>query len=76
MKFEEHVEKIRLKVEDAVKNALDRCGITADSWKKGKQKDENIEVGNIVQLIESIRSEGKDWRNCYDEIAGLCVYPV
>ena len=29
MKLEDHVEKIRIKVEEAVKNTLDRCGIIA-----------------------------------------------
>ena len=67
MKLEDHVERIRLKVEDAVKNALDRCGITADTWDKDREADSNIEIGNYIQLIESIQS-GKDWSYCYDEI--------
>ena len=67
MKLEDHVEKIRFKVEDAVKNALDRCGITADTWDKSKGVDSNIEIGNYRLLIESIQS-GKDWSYCYDEI--------
>lgn len=67
MKIEDHVERIRLKVEDAVKNALDRCGITVDTWNKDKEADSNIEVGNYKQLIESIQ-QGKDWSYCYDEI--------
>ena len=67
MKLEDHVERIRLKVEDAVKNALDRCGITADTWDKDREVDSNIEIGDYIQLIESIQS-GKDWSHCYDEI--------
>lgn len=67
MKIEDHVERIRLKVEDAVKNALDRCGITADTWNKNREVDNNIEIGNFKQLIESIQS-GNDWSHCYDEI--------
>lgn len=67
MKLEDHVERIRLKVEDAVKNALDRCGITADTWDKDREADSNIEIGNYIQLIESIQS-GKDWSYCYGEI--------
>nr|MCR5777563.1 N-6 DNA methylase [Lachnospiraceae bacterium] len=67
MKLEDHVERIRLKVEDAVKNALDRCGITVDTWDKDREIDSNIEIGNYVQLIESIQS-GNDWSYCYDEI--------
>lgn len=67
MKLEDHVERIRLKVEDAVKNTLDRCGITADTWDKDKEVDPNIEIGNYKQLIESIQS-GKDWSYYYDEI--------
>lgn len=67
MKLEDHVERIRLKVVDAVKNTLDRCGITADTWNKDKEDDSNIEIGNYKQLIESILP-GKDWSCCYDEI--------
>ena len=67
MKLEDHVERIRLKVEDAVKNALDRCGITVDAWDKDRDADSNIEIGNYKQLIESILP-GKDWPYCYDEI--------
>lgn len=67
MKLEDHVERIRLKVEDAVKNALDRCGITVDTWDKDREADSNIEIGNYVQLIESIQT-GKDWAYCYGEI--------
>ena len=47
MKIEDHVERIRLKVEDAVKNALDRCGITADTWNKNREVDNNIETHKI-----------------------------
>lgn len=67
MKLEDHVERIRLKVEDAVKNALDRCGITVETWDKDRDADSNIEIGNYKQLIESIQP-GKDWSYCYDEI--------
>ncbi|HUM83979.1 MAG TPA: hypothetical protein PLN48_09385 [Lachnospiraceae bacterium] len=67
MKLEDHVERIRIKVEEAVKNALDRCGISADSWNENTYSD-NIEIGNIGQLIESIQKENKDWQNCYGEI--------
>ena len=67
MRLEDHVERIRLKVEEAVKNTLDRCGITADACDKNRKVDSYIEIGNYKQLIESIQS-GKDWSYCYDEI--------
>lgn len=68
MKVEDYVEKIRLKVEDAVKNALDRCGITAVSNDLDDGIINGIEVGNVKQLIESISEEKHEWTECYDEI--------
>lgn len=68
MKIEEYVEKIRLKVEDAVKNTLDRCGITATSNDFKDVTIAGIEVGNVKQLIESISEEKHEWIECYEEI--------
>lgn len=68
MKLEEHVERIRLKVEDAVKNTLDRCGITEATGELTFREDSNIEIGNARQLIESIQADNKDWTHCYNEI--------
>lgn len=68
MKIENYVEKIRLKVEDAVKNTLDRCGITDESNNFSDGMISGIEIGNVEQLIESIISEKHEWKECFDEI--------
>ena len=47
MKIENYVEKIRLKVEDAVKNTLDRCGITDESNNFSDGMISGIEIGNV-----------------------------
>ena len=68
MKIENYVEKIRLKVEDAVKNTLDRCGITDESNNFSDGMISGIEIGNVEQLIESIISEKHERKECFDEI--------
>lgn len=57
MKLEDHVEKIRIKVEEAVKNTLDRCGITMNGNTYAQQKVNGISIGNVEQLVQSIQSE-------------------
>ena len=47
MKLEDHVEKIRIKVEEAVKNTLDRCGITMNGNTYAQQKVNGISIGNL-----------------------------
>lgn len=68
MKLEDHVEKIRLKVEEAVKNTLDRCGITEDKNSYIGSLMNGIEIGNVEQLIQSIQEEKTEWNECYSEI--------
>lgn len=68
MKLEDHVEKIRLKVEEAVKNTLDRCGITEDTNSYTQQSIAGIEIGNVEQLIQSIQAEKSEWLGCFNEI--------
>lgn len=68
MKLEDHVEKIRLKVEEAVKNTLDRCGITESENAFSQQAINGIEVGNVQQLIQSIHAEKTKWSDCYNVI--------
>lgn len=66
MKVEEYVERIRLKVENAVKNTLDRCGVTAEGNNYIANND--AEIGNIEQLIGALILEKRDWKDCYDEL--------
>ena len=68
MKLEDHVEKIRIKVEEAVKNTLDRCGITMNGNTYAQQKVNGISIGNVEQLVQSIQSEKTEWIECFDEI--------
>lgn len=68
MKLEDHVEKIRIKVEEAVKNTLDRCGITMNGNTYTQQKVNGISIGNVEQLVQSIQSEKSEWIDCFDEI--------
>ena len=68
MKLEDHVEKIRIKVEEAVKNTLDRCGITMNGNTYAQQKVNGISIGNVEQLVQSIQSEKSEWIDCFDEI--------
>lgn len=68
MKIEDYVEKIRLKVEDAVKNTLDRCGLSVDTNSYSGNEFSGIVIGNVEQLIDSIKDEKKEWKDCYDEI--------
>lgn len=68
MKIEGYVEKIRLKAEDAVRNTLDRCGITVSANNYADSTISGIEIGNVKELIDSINSEGREWKECYDEI--------
>lgn len=68
MKLEDHVEKIRIKVEEAVKNTLDRCGITINGNNHAQQNVNGISIGNVEQLVQSIQSEKSEWTECFDEI--------
>lgn len=68
MKLEDHVEKIRIKVEEAVKNVLDRCGITASENAYVQQMIPGINIGNVEQLVKSIQTEKADWNDCFNEI--------
>lgn len=68
MKLEDHVEKIRIKVEEAVKNTLDRCGITINGNNHAQQNVNGISIGNVEQLVQSIQSEKSEWPECFDEI--------
>lgn len=68
MKLEDHVDKIRNKVEEAVKNTLDRCGITINGNTYVQQNVNGISIGNVEQLVQSIQSEKSEWTDCFDEI--------
>lgn len=68
MKLEDHVDKIRNKVEEAVKNTLDRCGITINRNTYVQQNVNGISIGNVEQLVQSIQSEKSEWTDCFDEI--------
>lgn len=68
MKLEDHVEKIRIKVEEAVKNTLDRCGITINGNAYAQQNVNGISIGNVEQLVQSIQSEKSEWTDCFEEI--------
>lgn len=68
MKLEDHVDKIRNKVEEAVKNTLDRCGITINGNTYVQQNVNGICIGNVEQLVQSIQSEKSEWTDCFDEI--------
>ena len=68
MKLEDHVDKIRNKVEEAVKNTLDRCGITINGNTYVQQNVKGISIGNVEQLVQSIQSEKSEWTDCFDEI--------
>lgn len=68
MKLEDHVEKIRIKVEEAVKNTLDRCGITISGNAYAQQNVNGISIGNVEQLVKSIQSEKSEWTDCFEEI--------
>lgn len=74
MKVEEYVERIRLKVENAVKNTLDRCGVTAE---ENNYIANNVaEIGNIEQLIGALILEKRDWKDCYDELVDDYVFTL
>ena len=68
MKLEYHVENIRLKVETAVKNTLDRYGITEVIYDYHDAAAAEIHIGNVSQLIESIKSEKSNWKEVYQEV--------
>lgn len=68
MKLEYHVENIRLKVESAVKNTLDRYGITEEIYDYHNAAAAEIHIGNVSQLIESIKPEKSSWKEVYQEV--------
>lgn len=68
MKIEDHVEKIRIKVVDAVRNTLDRCGITKEGCRFNQDTTSENKIGNVEQLIEAIKSEKSDWNECFGEL--------
>ena len=72
MKLEDHVEKIRIKVEEAVKNTLDRCGITMNGNTYAQQKVNGISIGNVEQLVQSIQSEKSEWIDWRLETSTIC----